>query len=60
MGTFVIGNVGNNGNNIPNNKGADCQQCVPEPASLVPISVVSDISDDKISHEIGMQTPTFG
>jgi hypothetical protein len=41
-----LANIGNNGNFIPNNKGADCQQCVPEPASQVLLSVVSDISDD--------------
>jgi hypothetical protein len=29
-----------------------CQQCVPEPASQVPLSVVSDISDDINSPEI--------
>jgi hypothetical protein len=80
MGTFVIGNIGNDRKGTINFKGwisSDlfspwqyknkfllliwlnenvpfflCQQCVPEPASQVPLSVVSDISDDINSPEI--------
>jgi hypothetical protein len=51
MGTFVIGNIGNDRKGtiiISEATNNASQQCVPEPASQVPISVVSDIFDENV------------